>query len=219
MPKKPTRKLKTYQTSLGFYDQAVAAPSMKAALEAWGASSNLFHQGVAKETDDPDIVAATLARPGVVLKRPVGSDGPFREQAELPTDLAEGEPGSRPKSRSKPKAKPKSNERSLKRGHTPSRQADDQQARKAAAAFEKEERRREAARRKEEAARAKARARRDKAVATAQAALDRARGAHQARVEEIDAERAALDQRAEAEQARWDKERSKLEAALRKARQ
>ena len=57
MPKraksKPTRKLKTYQTSLGFYDQAIAAPSMKAALEAWGASSNLFHQGVAKETDDP----------------------------------------------------------------------------------------------------------------------------------------------------------------------
>ena len=32
-----TRKLKTYQTSLGFYDLAIAAPSMKAALEAWGA--------------------------------------------------------------------------------------------------------------------------------------------------------------------------------------
>jgi hypothetical protein len=31
------RKLKTYQTSLGFFDLAVAAPSMKAALEAWGA--------------------------------------------------------------------------------------------------------------------------------------------------------------------------------------
>ncbi|MET4035820.1 hypothetical protein ABIB94_007521 [Bradyrhizobium sp. JR7.2] len=44
------RKLKTFQTSLGFYDLAVAAPSMKAALEAWGADSNLFHQGVAKET-------------------------------------------------------------------------------------------------------------------------------------------------------------------------
>lgn len=29
------RKLKTYQTSLGFYDLAIAAPSMKAALEAW----------------------------------------------------------------------------------------------------------------------------------------------------------------------------------------
>jgi hypothetical protein len=31
---------------------------MKAALSAWGASSNLFHQGVAKQTDDPDVVAA-----------------------------------------------------------------------------------------------------------------------------------------------------------------
>ena len=31
------RKLKTYQASLGLFEQAVAAPSMKAALEAWGA--------------------------------------------------------------------------------------------------------------------------------------------------------------------------------------
>ena len=44
------RKLKTYQTSLGFFDLAMAAPSMKAALEAWGADSNLFHQGAAKES-------------------------------------------------------------------------------------------------------------------------------------------------------------------------
>ena len=35
------RKLKNNQTSLGFFDQAIAAPSMKAALEAWGADSNL----------------------------------------------------------------------------------------------------------------------------------------------------------------------------------
>src|SRR3954470_20464584 len=37
------RKLKTYQTSLGFFDQAIAAPSMKAALQAWGTKTNLFH--------------------------------------------------------------------------------------------------------------------------------------------------------------------------------
>ena len=81
------RKLKTYQTSLGFFDLAIAAPSMKAALEAWGADSNLFHQGAAKESDDPDVVAATMAKPGVVLRRPVGSNGFFGEDAELPTDL------------------------------------------------------------------------------------------------------------------------------------
>jgi hypothetical protein len=77
------RKLKTYQTSLGFYDLAIAAPSMKAALEAWGAGSNLFHQGVAKESGDPEVVAATMSKPGVVLKRPVGSDGPFSERRPL----------------------------------------------------------------------------------------------------------------------------------------
>jgi hypothetical protein len=42
------RKLKSYQHSLGFFDLAIAAPSMKAAREAWGADSNLFHQGFAQ---------------------------------------------------------------------------------------------------------------------------------------------------------------------------
>ncbi|WP_027572214.1 hypothetical protein [Bradyrhizobium sp. WSM1743] len=203
------KKLKTYQTSLGFYDQAIAAPSMKAALHAWGASSNLFHQGVAKETDDPDIVAATMAKPGIVLRRPVGSDGPFTESAELPADLGEGE--------TKPRRKPK--KRPAKTAKKTSRKIDDQAARKAAASFEKEERRREAERRKEDAARARERALREKAVAAAEAALDKARREHEARAEEIEAERAALDERAEAEQARWDKQRKKLEEALRRARE
>ena len=79
------RKLKTYQTSQGFYDLAVATPSMKAALEAWGSKQNLFHQGFAKETDDSEVVAAAMAKPGVVLRRPVGSDQPFHEHADLPT--------------------------------------------------------------------------------------------------------------------------------------
>jgi hypothetical protein len=60
---------------------------MKEALEAWGADSNLFHQRAAKESDDPDVIAATTAKPGVVLKRAVGSDGPFRENADLPIEL------------------------------------------------------------------------------------------------------------------------------------
>ena len=81
------RKLKTFQTSLGFYDLAIAAPSMKAALEAWGAGSNLFHQGFATETHDPAVIAAAMARPGVVLKRPAGSNRRFAEQSDLPTDL------------------------------------------------------------------------------------------------------------------------------------
>ena len=217
MAKKPSRKLKTYRTSLGFYDQAVAAPSMKAALDAWGAKSNLFHQGIAKETDDPDIVAATMAAPGVVLRRAVGSDGPFSEHAALPTDLAGDE--DKPKSRSTSKSK--SRKRPIK---SPAKDAaksatDDRQARAAAAAFAREEQRRESARRKEESARAKARARRDKALASAQAALDKARQDHQARADAIEAERAALDERAAAEHGRWDKQRIKLEQAVRRARE
>ncbi len=97
------RKLRTYQTSLGFFDQAIAAPSMKAALEAWGADSNLFHQGAARESDDPDVIAATMAKPGVVLRRPVGSNGPFGEHADLPLDL--GRKGKRKKPAPKAVAK------------------------------------------------------------------------------------------------------------------
>src|ERR1700739_1327964 len=136
------RKLKTYQTSLGFFDLAVAAPSMKAALEAWGADSNLFHQGAAKQSEDPDVIAATMAAPGVVLKRPVGSSGPFKEHADLPADLAGDEA---PK---KPGRKPARQKHAKRSNYQP---AD----RKAAIAFEKEQERRERERAKKAAARQK----------------------------------------------------------------
>jgi colicin import membrane protein len=158
------RKLKTYQTSLGFYDLAIAAPSMKAALEAWGAGSNLFHQGVAKESGDPDVVAATMSQPGVVLRRPVGSDGPFREHADLPTDLAgDGLKHRRRKTLAKSKEQ------------VP-RTTDDTATRKAALAFEREQRRREKQRRKEAAAAERKRQRRDRAIAKARVALERVKG-------------------------------------------
>ena len=63
------RKIKVYQTSQGFYDLALAAPSMKAALEAWGASMNLFHQGLAKESGDSDVIAAAMAKPTTMTAR------------------------------------------------------------------------------------------------------------------------------------------------------
>jgi colicin import membrane protein len=44
---------------------------MKTTLEARGSNLNLFYKGLAREVDDLDIVAATLAKPGVVLQRPV----------------------------------------------------------------------------------------------------------------------------------------------------
>jgi hypothetical protein len=38
-----------------------------------GANSNLFHQGFAQEVDDPKLIKAALAKPGIMLKRPVGT--------------------------------------------------------------------------------------------------------------------------------------------------
>src|ERR1044071_8357379 len=81
------RRLKTYRTSVGFFDLAIAAPSMKAAADAWGLKTSEFRRGFARETHDPATVAATISKPGIVLRRPVGSSGPFTEHAELPKDL------------------------------------------------------------------------------------------------------------------------------------
>jgi len=78
------RPLKVFRAHLGFYDTAVAAASRAAALKAWGSRQNLFREGVASETKDPQAVAAALAKPGVVLRRPVGSNAPFSENPGLP---------------------------------------------------------------------------------------------------------------------------------------
>jgi len=202
------RKLKAYQTSLGFFDLAIAAPSMKAALEAWGADSNLFHQGAAKESNDPDVIAATMAKPGVVLRRPVGSDGSFGEHAELPTDLGDGKRPAKAVRKSKGhKAKKPS-----------SRSVDKAAERKAALAFEKEQKRRERERASEEVARQKEHERRQEAVDKAQAALETAEREHAKRAAAIQLEVDALEKKSQAEDARWDKERGRLEAALRHAR-
>jgi colicin import membrane protein len=78
------RHLKVFRAHLGFYDTAVAAPSRAAALKAWGSRQNLFREGVASETKDAQAVTAALAKPGVVLRRPVGSNVAFSENPGLP---------------------------------------------------------------------------------------------------------------------------------------
>lgn len=62
------RKLKVFRTSTGFHDAYVAAPSRKAALEAWGADADLFARGVAEQVTDAMLMAAPLERPGEVIK-------------------------------------------------------------------------------------------------------------------------------------------------------
>ena len=202
------KKLKAYQTSLGFFDQAIAAPSMKAALEAWGADSNLFHQGAAKESHDPEVIAATMAKPGVVLRRPVGSDGPFGEEAELPKDLGD--------SRRPAKTARKSVGRKPKKAA--SRPVDKAAERKAALAYERERKLRDRVQAREEAAGLKERQRRQRAVAKAQAALEQAERKHAVKAAAIQIEVEALEKRSRSEDARWAKERERLDAALRRAR-
>lgn len=197
------RKLKTFTTSAGFFDLAVSAPSMKAALEAWGAESNLFHQGFARETKDASIVEATMARPGVVLRRPVGTGDAFTEDAEVSaTVLTSKAKAPRPK-----QGRPE-----------PPKAKDRRAERKAAAAYEKEQQRRARRERKEEAARQREGARRDKAIAAAQMVFDKAEEAHGRIVKEIEKAQAALDRKSGAEEVRWEKERKKLQDALRRAR-
>ena len=67
------RKFKVFRTPIGFHDAYVAAPSRKAALEAWGADSNIFAQGIAEEVTDPALMEEPLARPGEVIRRARGS--------------------------------------------------------------------------------------------------------------------------------------------------
>jgi len=77
-------KLKTFITEQGFFELAVAAPSRAAALRAWGMKHDLFAQGLARQTGDRAVSAAAIAKPGTVLRRPLGAKTPFGLDAELP---------------------------------------------------------------------------------------------------------------------------------------
>ena len=69
-----SKKLKVFRTPIGFHDAYVAAPSQKAALEAWGAGTNLFAAGAAELVTDPKLTKEPLAHPGQVIRRVRGSE-------------------------------------------------------------------------------------------------------------------------------------------------
>jgi hypothetical protein len=143
---------------------------MKAALEAWGADCNLFHQGAAKESHDPDVIAASMTKPGVVLKHPVGSSGAVKEHAELPRDIA-GESGAKKTGRKIGSGRPQKHAKKT---------VDGAADRKASLAFEKEREGRARQGAKERRLNQKSAERRQEAVDRAQAALDIARRKHDA---------------------------------------
>jgi hypothetical protein len=138
-----------------------------------------------------------MAKPGVMLKRPVGSSGAFKVHAELPTNLV-GATARPSKAARKPAGrKPKKSS---------SRPADKAAEQKAAVAYEREQKRRDRERAKEEAARQKERDHRQQAVDKAQSALDKAEREHAVRAGAIQAEADAIENRAQTENARWKRE-------------
>jgi hypothetical protein len=79
-------KLKAFRTAVGFHDAYVAAPSKKAARQAWGTKKDLFGRGATELVTDEKLSAEPLANPGKVIKR---SRGTTAEQiAALPPNKA-----------------------------------------------------------------------------------------------------------------------------------
>jgi hypothetical protein len=198
------RKLKVYRTSAGgFFELAVAAPSMKAAAEAWGADTDIFERGYAEQTDDPKVVEAAMAAPGVVLRRPIGSHGEFSGHASLP------------------KAPRVSRKQS---GHAPERAgAEEKSSRKVdekakQAAALKKQREREALQRQkqEEAERERARKERERMVAKANADFERARTRHDEALKALTRRREELDKDEAREMERWETEQRRHVDALKK---
>jgi hypothetical protein len=99
------QKLKVFRTPVGFDDAYVAAPSRKAALEAWGASTDLFSAGIAEEVKETSAAAKkALARPGEVV----------REGRQVPKE----EGGARTRSAAPKKATPKPSRAAVERAES-----------------------------------------------------------------------------------------------------
>ena len=77
MAKGAGKKLKVFQTRIGFHDVVVASASRAAALRAFGTRRDLFAQGLASVVEDPKIIEIALAHPETPLRRPAGSTQPF----------------------------------------------------------------------------------------------------------------------------------------------
>jgi hypothetical protein len=206
------RKLKTFVTSVGFFDLAIAAPSMKAALDAWGLNANAFQQGFASQTNDENIIAAASAKPGVVLRRPVGTNESFREDAELPRDFTVPSIGGVAKVHAAPKSAQKPNVRKSKADKPATVD------RSAIISFKKEKAKRDRERAKDQKAIERRRAKRALAIEKAESDLARAREEHERNLTSLEREKAKVDQRIERAQEKWETQRDALESAIDRAR-
>jgi hypothetical protein len=83
-------RLKVFVTSDGLTDFVVATTSKAKALAAWGVRQDVFKEGHARETGDPELVAAATARPGEVLRRPAATRGELAKAKPLKAPEAKG---------------------------------------------------------------------------------------------------------------------------------
>lgn len=179
--KKPGRKLKVFRTGAGFYDAYVAAPTQKAAIEAWGADPRTFARGDAEVVTDPALIAEALAKPGEVIRKKRGelaeqlaALGPARKP-KAPREQPEPMPAAKPAraaAAARPKPRPRPRRDALERAEAAMR------------AFEAESRESLAALRAREAALAKERRELEQRQEAARAKLARALEAEQAKYEQ-----------------------------------
>lgn len=96
-------KLKVFRMAVGFHDAFVAAPSQKAAAEAWWSDTSVFSRGEAELVTDPELTKEPLANPGKVVKRLRGTAaeqiaalGPDEAPKRAKPDKAASKPKPRP---------------------------------------------------------------------------------------------------------------------------
>lgn len=123
-------RLKVFRVPIGFHDAYVAAPSQKAAIEAWGSDRDVFARGEAELVTDPTLTAEPLARPGEVMKRLRGTAA--EQLAALPPNKAtaaprrtEGRPEPRRQAKRARTAAPRPSRAALERAETALAQAGD----------------------------------------------------------------------------------------------
>ncbi|MGX7895553.1 hypothetical protein [Tsuneonella sp. HG222] len=177
------RKLKVFRTATGFHDAYVAAPSRKAALEAWGATADLFARGMAEEVTDPALTADPLARPGEViavsrgdLAAQIAALGPKKRAAKPKPEATLAPTAGKAKPTPKPKPRPRPPSRdALEAAEQALAEAEDSNAQESRALEQ------QIAEIKEK--RAELEARHEKAIGRLQRELDKARESYKAKLD------------------------------------
>jgi hypothetical protein len=172
------RALKVFKLPIGFHDAYVAAPSQKAAAEAWGTDIAVFARGEAELVTDAKLIEEPLASPGKVIKRLRGT---AEEQIAAlgPDEAPAGRKAAAPARKKTPPPKPRPSRAALDEAEAAlaSAEASQEKARQELAAREAAlERERSVLEKKGREERERLEARRDKAEAAYQEALRRWRG-------------------------------------------